>query len=566
MKYKKSFSYLTAGRGIEFAIVAVILILGAYVRFTHLTCLPGGLYPDEAMNTTDGLKAAEAGTWPFFYENNNGREGLYISILGYLLHWFGPSLWIVRFLPALIGTLTLPAVYWLGRRVSGKFGGIMALGLMAFSYWHLNFSRVGFRALLMVFMLSWAFAFLTEGFWRLVNAKNKARLFFAISGLFFGLSLHTYIAVRIAPAAVAVLFLLALIFYSSYWKGIIQNAIITIFFTALTAAPIVYDFLLNPTHFTGRTGNVSLFNSPNFVQNLLKNIGLTMASFLAYGDQNWRHNYPWLPLTLPIWGVILLIGVGWGIAVFFKEIGKKIAGRGTKDKKRNWETVVWVFLIAWWGFLLLPSILTSEGLPHALRSIGAIPPTFLLVGLIVNKWAKNFKWQAVFSILMILSGIFSVYAYFFLWGQNPNAYGAFDYRTSGIGIYLRDTIPQEPKTNFYFVTNQDSFLTDANLPVMVEPVRFYTWQYRDRLNFVLPENFDISKIKSPAKIFFIRDNDQIANAIKTSFPNAESKQVKVGGATNDPNANPPVFAPAGEECFLRTSVAMDDYFSYADIK
>jgi len=541
---------------IELAIVAAILLLGAYVRFTGLTCLPGGIYPDEAMNTTDGLRAAEAGQWPLFYENNNGREGLYISVLGYLLLWFGNSLWVVRFLPALIGTLTLPAVWWIGRRVSGKFGGIMALGLMAFSYWHLNFSRIGFRAILMVFMLAWAFAFLTEAFWRLVHSKKKPGWLFAASGLFFGLSLHTYIAVRIAPAAVAVFFILMLIFYWDRWKEILKYAVLTVVFTLLTAAPILFDFVRTPFHFTGRTGNVSLLSTPNFLPILLKNIGLTLASFLAYGDQNWRHNFPYLPLVLPIWGVPVLFGVGWGIGVFFKEIAKKVRGKGLKDKKRRWEMVVWVTLIAWWGFLLLPSIMTNEGLPHALRSIGAIPPTFLLAGLIINKWAKTPKSRTIWAGLMVLSGIFSVYAYFFLWGQNPNAYGAFDYRTSGIGIYLRDTLPQDPQTNYYYITNQDNFPTDNGTPVVVEPVRFFTWQYRDRLSMVMPDDFGVNRIKLPAKVFLQLDNADIINQIQSKYPTAVMKKIKVGGEA---------FAGSGE-CFLHSSVPMNDYFSFFEIK
>jgi len=551
---------------VELAIVAVILLLGAYVRLTHLTCLPGGLYPDEAMNTTDGLKAAEAGQWPLFYENNNGREGLYISVLGYLLYWFGNSLWMVRFLPALIGTLTLPAVYWIGRRASGKFGGIMALGLIAFSYWHLNFSRVGFRALLMVFMLSWAFAFLTEAFWRLVNSQKKPCWLFAVSGLFFGLSLHTYIAMRIAPAAVAVFFILMLIFYWNRWKEILKYAVITVVFTLLSAAPILYDFIQTPFHFTGRTGNVSLLSTPNFLPILAKNIGLTLASFLAYGDQNWRHNFPYLPLVLPFWGIAALVGVGWGIGVFFKEIAKKIRGKGLKDKKRTWEIVIWITLIAWWGFLLLPSIMTNEGLPHALRSIGAIPPTFLLAGLIISKWAKTAKSKTIWASLMVISGIFSVYAYFFLWGQNSNAYGAFDFRTSGIGIYLRDTMLQDPKTNYYFITNQDSFLTDNGTPVMVEPVRFFTWQYRDRLPMILPGDFDVNQLKPPAKVFMQLDNADIINQIQGKFPNAELRKVKVGGQADNRLSDPILFSPANEECFLRSPVPMNDYFSFLEIK
>lgn len=564
MKYKKAF-------WVEFAIVAAILLLGAYVRFTHLTCLPPGLYPDEAMNTSDGLRAAEAGTWKLFYENNNGREGLYISILGYLLHWFGPSLWIVRFLPALIGTLTLFPVWWMGRRMSGKFGGYIALALIAFSYWHLNFSRVGFRALLMVFMLSWAFAFMIEGFWRAFLTKREKLkwqpcTFFALGGLFLGLSLHTYIAVRIAPAAVIVLFAMALIFFWSYWKDILKYGVITVVFAFITAAPLLYDFYKTPTHFTGRTSNVSVMGSPHLVQDLAKTTFLTFASFIAYGDQNWRHNYPWLPLVLPIWGVVLFVGVGWGIGRFFTEIGKKCAGRGTKDDKKNWEMVAWIFLIAWWGFLLLPSILTNEGLPHALRNIGAIPPTFLLVALILNKWAKNnVKWKTAIAILVASSGIFSMYAYFFLWGRSPSAYDAFDYRTSGIGTYIRDLVQQEPKTHFYVITNQDSFLTDAGLPVMIEPIRFYTWDYRDRVTFMLPEDFSANKIKLPAKIFTVRDNGDVTDKIKGGFPQVVSKQVKMGTGQSNPNADPVQFAPQNEECFLATPINMDTTFPYYQI-
>lgn len=559
MKYKKSF-------WIEIAIVTVILILGAYVRFACLTCLPAGIYPDEAMNTTDGLATAEAGEWELFYENNNGREGLYINILGYLLYWFGNSLWIVRFLPALIGTLTLPAIYWLGRRVSGQYGAIMALGLTAFSYWHLNFSRVGFRALLMVFMLAWAFAFLVEGFWHLYKEKEKSWIFFAISGLFFGLSLHTYIAVRIAPAVVAAFFILMLLFFWERWREIIKYAFITIIFTFITAAPLIYDFVLNPIHFTGRTSNVSVLNSPDIVMDLAKSVSLTFASFLAFGDQNWRHNFPWIPIVLPIWGIILFIGVGWGIGAFIKQIGKRIVGKGLKDKKRLWDLVVWVFLIVWWGLMLMPSIMTNEGLPHALRSIGAIPPTFILVGFIINKWSKTFKTKAIFALLMILSGIFSVYAYFFLWGQSHQAFGAFDFRTSGIGIYLRDTMPQDPKTNYYFITNQDSFLTDNKTTVMVEPIRFYTWQYRNRLNYYLPDDFDVNQIKLPAKIFMIQDRGEIIESIMKTYPDGQLKKVKIGGQIDDRSSDPILFAPGNEECFLNSPVEMDAYFSFIEVK
>jgi|GEM_PF-829766 len=566
---------------IELAIVAVVIAVGAYVRMTDLTCLPPGLYPDEAMNTTDGLTTAEAGRWELFYENNQGREGLYINILGYLLHWFGPSLWIVRFLPALIGTLTLPAIYWLGRRLcgsapcrsgSGRFGSLVALGLMAFSYWHINFSRIGFRALLMVFLLAWAFAFLGEGFWRIIYRESKkfsvpVWVFFAAAGLILGLSLHTYIAVRIAPAVVVVLWVAAFIFFANSWKDILRAGLVTLLFAAVTAAPMLYDFAVNPTHFAGRTNNVSVLKSPHMIQDLGKSVFLTLASFVAYGDQNWRHNYPLLPLVLPVWGIILFIGVVLGVIKFFQELAGKLVKKGNKSKDKNWELVAWVFLIAWWVFLLVPSILTNEGLPHALRSIGAIPPTFILIGFMVDKWTKNFTWKVVFSFLVVINAFISVYAYFFAWGGNSVAYGAFEYRLSGMGIYLREEIPQEPTNNFYVVTNRDSFLTSANLPVLVEPVRFFTWQYRDRVNFIMPDDFDIKQIKLPAKIVLMQENNDVIQSVKSAYPQARLKRIKVGGGgEGGSDSNLKVFAPEGKECFLASGVEAGAIFPLLEVQ
>lgn len=551
---------------IEIAIVLAIFVFGAYVRLVGLTCLPPGLYPDEAMNTSDGLTTAEAGGWKLFYENNQGREGLYINILGYLLAWFGPSLWVVRFLPALIGTLTLPAVYWLGRRLSGRFGAIMALGLTAFSYWHLNFSRIGFRALLMVLLLAWAFAFMVEGFYRLINQKKRIGLFFAIGGLIFGLSIHTYIAVRIAPAVVAVLWIVGLIFFTRHWKNILKYGLVTVLFAVIAAAPLLYDFAIHSNHFTGRTSNVSVLKSEHMLQDLSKSVFLTLASFAFYGDQNWRHNYPLLPLMLPIWGVALFAGVIWGIWLFFKELAVKIARKKPKSQKRYWEITAWIFLIAWWGALLMPSILTNEGLPHALRSIGALIPASILVGFMVEKWAKNVNLKIIFSVLLVATAFINVYAYFFLWGRNPEAYGAFEYRLSGMGIYLRDEITRRPDYNYYLVTNQDSFRTDANLPVMVEPIRFYTWQSRDKLTYILPDDFQISTIKQPAKIFFMQDNERVMEKINTAFPQANLIRVKLGsGPTSDSNTKTIIFAPTGQECFLNPTIPVNYYFNYVEI-
>jgi predicted membrane-bound mannosyltransferase len=59
-----------------FLIVSIALFLRTY----HLTELPPGLYPDEAMNGDNTMHALHTGAWSVFYPENNGREGLFINI------------------------------------------------------------------------------------------------------------------------------------------------------------------------------------------------------------------------------------------------------------------------------------------------------------------------------------------------------------------------------------------------------------------------------------------------------------------------------------------------------
>jgi len=131
---------------------------------------------------------------------------------------------------------------------------------------------------------------------------------------------------------------------------------------------------------------------------------------------------------------------------------------------------------------------------------------------------------------------------------------------------LRDEIPQEPKTNFYLITNQDAFHTDADLPVAVEPIRFFTWQVRDRLKFILPEDFKPEEIKLPAKIILMQDGDELIQNVKNLYLRTQLKKVEVGGNANNPDPDAMVFAPAEEEGFLKPPIKVDAYFSLLDIK
>ena len=88
------------------------------------------------------------GERPIFITSYTGKEVLFFYLAGGLMRLLGESLFTLRLTAALVGLLTVAAVYWLGlelfrdRRVA-----LVAAALLAISFWHLLFSHLGFRAI-----------------------------------------------------------------------------------------------------------------------------------------------------------------------------------------------------------------------------------------------------------------------------------------------------------------------------------------------------------------------------------------------------------------------------------
>ena len=66
--------------GVRFALILVILV-AAFLRLWQFQDIPPGIYPDEAMNATDAIRTLETRQPQVFYPANNGREGLFISVI-----------------------------------------------------------------------------------------------------------------------------------------------------------------------------------------------------------------------------------------------------------------------------------------------------------------------------------------------------------------------------------------------------------------------------------------------------------------------------------------------------
>ncbi|MEW5907697.1 MAG: glycosyltransferase family 39 protein [Patescibacteria group bacterium] len=488
-----------------FFFLILIIATAAFFRWWHFSTIPPGLYPDEAMNGNNALEAIKTGNYKVFYPENNGREGLFINIQSLSVRIFGNEPWALRLVSTIFGILTVLGIFFLTRELFKKDSvALFASFFLATSFWHINFSRIGFRAIM-------APAFLVFSFWLLFKTINKTKnansnnqetnsenwllslgdwLLPILSGLLFGLGFHSYIAYRIAPLLLVLPFLL-LIKNKNY-----KPIILFLLGAFIAGLPLGFYYLNNPQDFFGRTSQVSIFSTEFPLYELGKNIFLTIGMFFFSGDSNWRHNFAGAP---ELW---------WPLAISF------LIGFIISIKKLR--VMSYGLLIAWFVIMLLPVIISSEGIPHALRAIVIIPPTMIIAALGFNWLIEKINQQLdariikfpdsknqllrikkegkilIFAVLFAI-GLNTFSQYFLRWAYNPNVYYAFAGNYAEIGRYLNKNQNDAKK---YVIINANG-VDVRGVPMPSQTIMFLTdtflqeQQRQKNIYYILPQNLDI---------------------------------------------------------------------------
>lgn len=435
-----------------------IITLGGFLRFYRITEIPLGLYPDEAMNGSNAQESLSTGHFRVFYPENNGREGLFINMQAISVAAFGPTPWALRIVSAIIGTLTILGIYLVTKELLASHAAALLASLfLATSYWHLNFSRIGFRAIMLPMMATFGIYFLFKG---LRRGKPSDLI---LAGLFTGLGLYTYIAFRFMVFVFAVPIVAALIKWRRERKQKTDKSIhcipcsvaLYIFVAFIAIIPIGLYFVQHPQDFLNRAGEVSVFASASPLKSFAKSAGLTLQMFFYKGDGNWRHNLAYAPQLHPLVALFFIIGIATLIRTF-----------------KNYRLSA-IILLVWFVAMLLPVALTREGLPHALRAIGMLPPVIILAAFgadtvrrAINTWAsrEKIKWpQKVmqlerirreliifFALALMVIPLATYRDYFLIWANNPETYSAFDTGHLHLGQYLA-SLPNDTKK--YVIVN-----------------------------------------------------------------------------------------------------------------
>lgn len=394
-------------------ILILIILLGAFLRFNSLGSNPPSLNWDEASTGYNAYSILKTGKDEYgnflplsIRSFDDYKPPLYTYLDAPFIGLFGLSETAVRFPSALLGTLTIPLIYFLILELFDKkkenLKQLEVIGLtgalfFAISPWSLQFSRAAYEGNIGLFFLLSGLVFFLKSF------KNPKLLY--VSSLSFVLSMYSYHSFRLV---VPVLFLfMAGIFYKELLK-MKKAVVISLVIFILLVAPIFYSFIAAGTGGTGsRLSMVTLFGpSPNLDHAISQLeydkvhgdiLGQQLHNrrivyFLAvakgyldhynpdflflHGDGGRQHHAVDVGMMYLFDLPLILLG----FLVFFKGMDKK-----------KWLFVTFLFVSP------LPSAITT-GTPHPVRAIAMLPSLVVLSSL-GTVWAVERVLRIKHSIL-----------------------------------------------------------------------------------------------------------------------------------------------------------------------
>jgi 4-amino-4-deoxy-L-arabinose transferase-like glycosyltransferase len=295
--------------------VGALFAAGLVVRTVRLGTVPHIMAGDEAQFGFESVSLNEQLHWVY----NPFQLGIWHhprtvhTLMLVFIKLMGQTVAAVRMPWAILGALTVPAVYLMGQRLFDRRVGLIAAAVMATFPLHIQFSRTAMDMTGDALFITLTLAFLTRAL------HDGDELEAALAGLCLGLSQYFYFAGRIAaPLVIAYIGLYALHNRRAMWK---RAGVLLI--TGVVAGVVVFPNLYATTmdkerSFSPRLGQVSIWSTGNLEmaarQDRLKEYWTDQIqrSFLAYvhfqdeSDVYGRYN----PVLGWYAGVPFMVGLG----------------------------------------------------------------------------------------------------------------------------------------------------------------------------------------------------------------------------------------------------------------
>lgn len=346
----------------EYVALGAITLIGAFFRFYKLDGILAEMGTDLPLKYGNILEVLN-GNFPVFFPSYPGREALFFYFASIFAKLFGLSHLTIKFSAAVVGTATIPVLFFTARRLFNTEVGLYAALLLAINHWHITLSRIGYRAILMpmfVFLLCYLIA----------RAADKQRDWdYALIGLLVGLGMYTYNSWLLAPLALAAALAAHFIVRRNMTFGdLVRCLVIAGVGAFLVFVPLGRYAVEEPETYLMRVASRITSNETPLPADTLgvfvDNLKRTLAMFNYRGDSVFVVNVPYQREMEFFTAVLFVLGMGFVLARWRR--GYNIA-------------LLSVFLV-----MLMPSALSiafPNEVPSSDRASGGVAVAFLFAAL-----------------------------------------------------------------------------------------------------------------------------------------------------------------------------------------
>jgi Dolichyl-phosphate-mannose-protein mannosyltransferase len=405
-----------------------VLSAGVALRWIAPRQIPPGVWTDVLFEAEGALREPGRIPWlggrPYAAESHALVSNLYLKATELLFRVFGRGDTGILALSAVGGTLTLPAMYFLGREVGGRRVGLVAMAIAAFGTGTLVFSRWAWVGSTLLPLVAGSAALTLASI-----RKRSGSLAFA-AGILLGLSLHTHPTAWAVAAGFGAFALIA-IFRRSVPGRLVGAAALG---ALLALAPFGAAFLQYPERLGGRPQDVSLLTpakdptipgskGPFAVPGrLLRNAIDYTGLFLWTSDPNPRHGIPGRPPLDPLLGAAALLGAA-------------VSMRRMRDGAAADRLLFWIAATS-----LSAGILANPGgAPNGLRVFPVVAPIIVWAALAVSRWipaaaqALQVRESLLGSLALAVFLLVETGPFAWRWPDHPSVAGSFcpDESTAG---------------------------------------------------------------------------------------------------------------------------------------
>jgi len=406
-------------------VLAVALAVAGLLRIAWLNDYPTGLFRDEARHGGLAWRIL-AGEWMVYSPLANLPAGyFYVSAIPIAL--FDASAWSIRISAAVVGTISVLAMFWMLRPHLGAMFALWASVLLATLLWHVGLSRIGFPATMGPLL-----TMIAVGAWlRIPQAKWPIALA-VCAGIATGLMLMVYHSARLMPFVVALTIFLVLWQRRWSWRSVLPALVIYAGVTLLIASPILWYALTQPDNYMRRIGVTSIMSDahirglPVWIA-LFENVHAYIGMLFVAGDRNPRHFNLGAPQLNFVEALSFIVGMMW-----------------LWTQHRPW--LVW--LLGWLGIGLLSGVLSVDA-PHALRTVESIVPIVIIVaaGAYRITHVMPVRWRSVILIVALIGNAGWSASQYSSWQAHPRTQSRFDTTATNDVRFVQQLAQRKPSAD-----------------------------------------------------------------------------------------------------------------------